>query len=186
MVNGQVYNLKAVPDSSNYSDGSIVWVTDSKGETGTLEDQSDSANPKTLAKDCRLQSAFPPVGSSPSAVTGAVTGTVSFHSRKALPKDAVLLVQLQDVTHADAPAPTIAEFKTTVGSRRSPIAFKLDFDPAKIDPKHAYALEARIVVDTQLLFVNDTLYPVLTQGHTAKRDLLLKAVSTKPTPSNGI
>jgi putative lipoprotein len=111
-----------------------------------------------------------------------VTGTVSYHARIAPPPNAVLVVQLQDVTLADAPAAIIAEFKTKIGGRRVPVPFKLTFDATKIDSKHSYAVEASILKDGQLLFTNDTLYPVLTQGHSARSDLILKPVPAPTSP----
>ena len=127
-----------------------------------------------------LQNVHPPVA----AAAGRITGTVRFRHRVALPPDAVVLVQLQDVFLPDAPSPFLAESKTTVGLRQVPIPFTLKFDPAKIDPKHPYAVEASILVHNQLRFTNDTAYLVLTQGHPAKVDMILVEVDaprgTKP------
>lgn len=174
MLNDHIYNLKQVESTSGtkYSDGSIVWS--SNGEDGFLEDDSVPGKPQILAKDCHLQSTYPPVAS------GTVTGTVSYLERVALPGNTVIIVELQDVTLADAPAQTIARCKTTLGNRKAPIPFKLKFDPSKIEPKHTYAVEVRILVDKRLRFTNDTLYPVLTQGNPGKVDLILAPVDAAP------
>lgn len=174
----QVYYLKQV-DSTNptrYSNSAVVWTTESNNDAGRLEDDSDPAHPKVLAKDCHLQGTIPPVGTA----AGVVSGTVSFRERTPLPEGALLIVELQDVTMADAPAPTIAKLNIKVGGRQVPLPFRLTFDAAKIDPKHAYAVEARIESDGHLLFTNDTLYPVLTQGHPARLGLWLKTVDPVP------
>jgi putative lipoprotein len=41
-----------------------------------------------------------------------------------------------------------------------PIAFSLPYDPSKIDPKHHYALDARISSNNALLFLNKTRFPL--------------------------
>jgi putative lipoprotein len=179
-LNDHIYNMKQVETASGtkYAEGSVVWSSD--GDDGFLEDHTVAGKPQMLATNCHLQNIYPPVA--PAA--GRITGTVSFPQRVALPPDAVVLVQLQDVFLPDAPSPFLAEYKTTVGGRQVPIPFTLKFDPAKIDPKHPYVVEASILVHDQLRFTNDTAYLVLTQGHPAKIDMLLIAVdapaATKP------
>ena len=82
----------------------------------------------------------------------------------ALPPDAVVDVSLQDTTLADAPARIVGQ--TTIATRGAqvPIPFRIDYDPAGIDPSHRYALRATIAVDGKLLFTSPTAYPVLTGG----------------------
>ena len=179
-LNGHIYNMKQVETVSGtkYVEGSVVWSSD--GDDGFLENDTVAGKPQMLATNCRLQSIYPPVA--PTA--GKITGTISFPRRVPLPPDAVVLVQLQDVFLPDAPSPFLAESKTTLGGRQVPIPFILKFDPAKIDPKHPYAVEASILVHNQLRFTNDTAYLVLTQGHPAKVDMILVEVDaprgTKP------
>jgi uncharacterized lipoprotein YbaY len=84
----------------------------------------------------------------------------------------------------EAPSPSLAESKTTPGRRQVPIRFTLKLDPAEIDPKHPYVVDARILVHDQLRFTNGTAYLVLTRGHLAKVDMILVKVDapagTKP------
>jgi uncharacterized lipoprotein YbaY len=171
-LNDHIYNMKQVETVSGtkYVEGSVVWSSD--GDDGFLENDTVAGKPQMLATNCRLQSIYPPVA--PAA--GKITGTISFPRRVPLPPDAVVLVQLQDVFLPDAPSPFLAESKTTLGGRQVPIPFILKFDPAKIDPKHPYAVEASILVDNHLRFTNDTAYLVLTQGHPAKIAMILVAV----------
>ncbi len=179
-LNDHIYNMKQVESSkgTKYAEGSVVWSSD--GDDGFLEDDTVPGKPQMLATSCHLQNVYPPIA--PSA--RRVTGTVSYRQRIALPPDAVVLVHLQDVFLPDAPSPFIAEYKTTLGDRRGPIPFTLKFDPAKINSKHPYVVEASILVHDQLRFTNDTAYFVLTQGHPAKVDMILVAVdapaATKP------
>jgi putative lipoprotein len=179
-LNEHIYNGKQVETAfgTKYAGGRVVWSHD--GDDGFLEDNTVASKPQILAANGRLQNVHPPIA----AAAGRITGTVRFRHRVALPPDAVVLVQLQDVFLPDAPSPFLAESKTTVGLRQVPIPFTLKFDPAKIDPKHPYAVEASILVHNQLRFTNETAYLVLTQGHPAKVDMILVEVDapagTKP------
>jgi uncharacterized lipoprotein YbaY len=98
------------------------------------------------------------------ALTGVLTGTVTYLQRIALPPDAVIDVQLQDVSLQDVPATVIAAERYVAEGRQVPIPFELTYDPAGIDPKHAYAIAARITVDGKLRWINTQRYPVLTGG----------------------
>lgn len=101
-----------------------------------------------------------------SAITGAtaLTGTVTYRQRIALPPGSVITIQLQDVSKADAAAQIIASQTITTTGENVPIPFTLAYDPAQIDPKHAYALSARITVTGQLRWINTERYAVLTNG----------------------
>jgi putative lipoprotein len=57
----------------------------------------------------------------------AVTGTVAYLQRSALPADAVVNVQLQDVSVQDAPAKIVAEVKIPAEGKQVPIAFRIPY-----------------------------------------------------------
>ena len=108
---------------------------------------------------------------------------MSYLVRSALPPDAILQVQLEDVSRADAAATTIAEDHIILGQHHVPLSFALKFNPSEIDPHHVYAIHARITVAGQLRFINDRTYRVLTQGHPSHVDIVLKpADQSAPTP----
>ncbi len=109
-----------------------------------------------------------------------VTGSVTYRERIALPDDAVVEVQLQDVSLADAPATVLASQRITTPGQ-VPIAFSLAYDPAAINEVNRYALQARIEQGNRLLFINDTYTPVLTDGAGTRADLLLVKVQ-EPVP----
>jgi putative lipoprotein len=101
--------------------------------------------------------------SPPAPVASAsVTGTATYRERIALPADAELIVQLADVSLADAPSTVVAEQR--IAPVRVPAPFTLSYDPARIDPRHSYAVSARVERAGTLLFTTDTRHPVLTQG----------------------
>ena len=94
-----------------------------------------------------------------------VTGTVTYRQRIALPEDAVLTVQIQDVSLADAPAQVIGE-QVIKKPGQVPIPYKVEYRYRDIDDSHIYAMQARIEdADGKLLFINDASFPVLTQGN---------------------
>ena len=98
------------------------------------------------------------------ALTGVLTGTVTYLQRIALPSNAVIDVQLQDVSLQDVSATVIAAERYVAEDRQAPIPFELTYDPAGIDPKHTYAIAARITVDGKLRWINTQRYPILTGG----------------------
>lgn len=96
------------------------------------------------------------------AAPRVLRGTVAFRERMALPPGAVVEVKLLDVSLADAPARTIAE--TRVSGRRIPARWTLRFDSRQIEPRHSYALQARILDGDRLLFITTERHSVFTGG----------------------
>ncbi len=168
----QTYLMKQVPsaDGGRYSDGKVVWW--GVGNGGFLQEDSADGNGVMLLKDCKLDK--PP---NAGTTANSVTGTVSYLLRIALPPEAVIQVQLQDVTLADAPASVLAEEKIVLGERQVPVSFSLRFDRDKIETNHTYSVSARILVDGVLRFTNDTSYPVLTRGNPGHVDMILKQIA---------
>ena len=105
-----------------------------------------------------------PIVSAQNAGPGTVTGTVNYRHRMALPADAVVDVSLQDTTLADAPARIVGRTSVATRGAQVPIPFRIDYDPAGIDPSHRYTVRATITVDGKILFTTPTAYPVLTHG----------------------
>jgi putative lipoprotein len=85
-------------------------------------------------------------------------------------------MQLVDVSRADVPAVVLGEQIITASGKQVPFAFEISFDPARIESKHTYAVQARIEVDGRLWFVSDTRYPVITRGAQTHVEVVLKAV----------
>jgi putative lipoprotein len=98
------------------------------------------------------------------APSGAVAGTVSYKQRFALPPDAAVEVRLQDTSRIDAPALLIGRVTIPAGGAQGPIPFRVDYDPATIDPSHNYTVRAIITVGGRVLFSSPMAYPVLTRG----------------------
>ncbi len=113
------------------------------------------------------------LGSQSSA--GSVTGTATYRERIAVPQDATLFVELQDISRADAPAVTLASQRYALTG--APTEFELSFDNALIKDGMTYAVRGSIYSGDQLLFTTDTVHPVLTNGAGDETDLVLVQVS---------
>ena len=98
-------------------------------------------------------------------------GTVNYRERMALPPNATVLVQLVDISLADAPAQVIAEDRIT-GATGGSIPYRLRFDQNMIKPRHTYALQARISDGDRLLFINTTRHTVFAGGRNNTRILV--------------
>ncbi len=110
----------------------------------------------------------------------AVSGTVTYRERLALTPGATLVVELRDVSYADAPAPLIAR-QTISGPGQVPIKFKVEYSREDIDSRSRYSIAAKVVEsDGRLAFTNDTAYEVITHGNPDKVDMLLVLVQPPP------
>lgn len=114
-------------------------------------------------------------------VTLSVTGTIGFSESIVLSSGALLTVRLVDVSRADAPFVILGEQIMQADGRQAPFVFAIPYDPASIDERYTYAVQARIEVDGKLRFISDKFYPVITRGAPRQVDLLLKAVG-EPEP----
>ncbi|WP_283419862.1 YbaY family lipoprotein [Sphingopyxis sp. Geo48] len=93
----------------------------------------------------------------PAERTLAVTGSIAYRERIALPPTARIEVRLDDVSRADAPATNMATQSFASEGKQVPFAFTLTVDRADIDPRHSYAVSARITdADGKLMFITDT------------------------------
>ena len=118
-----------------------------------------------------------PSGRSPNA---SVSGTVTYRERLALSPGARLVVDLRDVSYADAAALLIAR-QTISGPGQVPIRFRIDYNRDDIDSRNTYAISADIIEsDGRLAFTNDTAYEVITRGNPNKVDMLLVLVQPPP------
>lgn len=109
--------------------------------------------------------------------SNSISGEVRFVRDVDLPANAVVIVTLQDVSHADASAIELGR-DTIVDVQRLPVSFRIEYDRADVEGRNEYSLSARVEVDGQLIYTNDTTHPVLTQGAPDHSDVTV--VSTDP------
>jgi putative lipoprotein len=108
------------------------------------------------------------------AATSKVTGSVTYRERIALPPSAVITVKLVDVSLADAPAVLIAEQAIATAGRQVPFEFALEYDAARIQPSHTYAVQVRIEDGGKLLFISDTVNRVITRDAPTHLDIIVR------------
>lgn len=96
------------------------------------------------------------------AAGGSLTGTVNKLDRSALPPNAVIEVELVDVS-SGTPVP-VTSTQVNPAGQQVPIPFELPYDAAQIDPAGSYLLNARILVDGQPQYASQTGVLVLTNG----------------------
>lgn len=110
-----------------------------------------------------------------------ISGTITYRERLALTDRARAEITLEDVSRQDAAAPVLAR-KTMMAPGQVPIRFELEFQPADIDQRMAYAVRAKIYDRGRLLFTSDTNTPVLTRGAGRDAHLLLVGVEAPAPP----
>ena len=109
--------------------------------------------------------------------TGAVTGKVRFASEVALPEGAVVTIKLLDTTLADAPSMELGR-DMIENADRLPVSFRIEYDRDRVSDRNEYSLSADVRHGDDLLYVNDTVHPVLTRGAPGDSDVVV--VSTNP------
>jgi len=100
----------------------------------------------------------------PPAPTAALTGSISYRERIALPETARVEIQILDATDEEAEPRLVAE-KLLDRPGQIPIAFSIGYDPHAIDASHTYVLRVRIRVGEELWFASPFDLRVLTAGN---------------------
>jgi len=104
----------------------------------------------------------------------SLTGSVAYRERIMLSPAATVVIRLEDVSLADASSTLLAE-QTIETPGQVPVAFELIYNPKIINPRSTYVVRATIYEGSEMRFVTDTAYPVLTQGTGKNADLMLVA-----------
>jgi putative lipoprotein len=120
-----------------------------------------------------------------SAQATAVSGTLTYRDRVALPASAVVTVQIAQV-FADRGPQVIAEQRFTTNGAQPPFRYSLPYDAARIDANATYTVQANIANAGQTFFRTNTLYPVITRGNpTQNVNITLVAAARLPNTSGG-
>jgi len=107
----------------------------------------------------------------------AVSGTVTYRERIAMPPQAVVTVQLLDVSRQDVPATVLGE-DVIDNPGQVPVSFEISYNPREFDSTHTYAVRAEIRVDGELRFTTTTQYQVLTGDAPSNMvEIVLESVS---------
>lgn len=111
------------------------------------------------------------------ANAGQIVGSIIYRQRIALPKGAIIAVDLFDISNLMAPTRISGNRFATEG--QVPIRFQLTYDRSRIDSARTYGVRARILVDRALWFVSDQPVPVLTRGNPSSIDILVRPASAR-------
>ncbi|MBW8182401.1 YbaY family lipoprotein [Shewanella nanhaiensis] len=87
-----------------------------------------------------------------------IQGEIWFKERIALPQEAVLTVQIKDVSLMDAPAVVIAEIERDNVTTPAPFQFVINRD--QFEQGHTYAVGANISLNGKLMFINTQAYQI--------------------------
>jgi len=105
-----------------------------------------------------------------------VSGEVRFHRDVDLPEGATVTVKLLDTSLADASAMELGR-DVIANAERLPIRFSIEYDPNAVDDKAEITLSAQVELGNELLYINDTVHPVLTHGNPRNSDVRVISVS---------
>ena len=110
--------------------------------------------------------------------TAALSGTVSYKERIALPPEAVIEIVLLDTSRMDASSARIARQTVTTGGGQPPFAYELRYDPADIEEGGSYAVAARALIDDEVRFVSQTHAAALNEPEAGRTiiDIVLRPV----------
>ncbi len=103
-------------------------------------------------------------------------GSATYRQRIALHPEAILEVELRDVSRADAPALLLSAVSVKP-SGQVPIPFKLIYDEGMVDQRHTYAVSARIRVEDKIVFRNTSAHLVLTRDNPDRVEVLMDMMS---------
>ena len=109
------------------------------------------------------------------AQPATVKGTINTQNQADLPAGAILNIQLQDTSRADAPAVVLGE-QVIQSPEQFPISFEIEYDPAKIDERNVYSMRVRIEVEGKLIFINTTSHYVITRGFPTELEVIVDDV----------
>ncbi|MEP2530729.1 META domain-containing protein [Shimia sp.] len=105
-------------------------------------------------------------------------GTVAYRARIAMPPEAVVNVQLVDISLADAPSVMLGAVAVRPGGQ-VPVGWQLTYDDAMVSDTGRYAVQAEITSGEKTLFRTTQVFPALTSDAPEKVDVMVE-MSPKP------
>ncbi|MEZ5895431.1 MAG: META domain-containing protein [Parvularculaceae bacterium] len=90
-----------------------------------------------------------------------ISGSITYRERILPPKDSYAVVQLNDVSRADAPAETLAEDVISLNGKSVSVEYNLTVDADILDPRMTYAVRAKILDNADaLLWTSDSVHRI--------------------------
>ncbi len=144
---GFTYSLQAAQDYRVWAGGNEMELVLPAGGGVLLFRNADAPQPESM----------------PDTGRAAVSGMVTFDGEPAIPEGAILTIQIQDTSLADALAVVMGE-QVITNPGQFPVAYEVSYDANAITGNHSYTMSARLTgSDGSLLYINDTSIPVITQ-----------------------
>ena len=129
-----------------------------------------------------LLAAAPVAGLAGEGGMATLEGRVFYRERIALPPNAEISVQLEDVARADAAATVIAAMR--FGPEGGPPwDFALAYDPGRLDSRGRHVVRARIEVDGRLWFTNTDSIPAFSGDGDGTVQVLVRRVASDRPPA---
>ncbi len=159
--------LQHIDEVAAYSVDAGVLLLDLPADGGTLSFAAEGVVEDAAEGEAEAPAAGEEVeAAEESGAAASVTGTVTYVQRIALPDDAVVNVQIQDTSLADAPAVVMGEQIIETAGQQVPIPYEVAYNPDEIQDNHTYTVRARIEDNEgNLLFTSDTAIPVITRDN---------------------
>ncbi len=117
--------------------------------------------------------------------SSSVTGTINIRQRIAFPNNAIVTVQLADVSRQGAPAQVLAQQSFTTSGAQAPFPFTLQYDKGQITTNGTYIVQGNIQIGGQLRYTTTTAFRVITQGNPTVIAVTMDAVGTLPNTASG-
>lgn len=118
--------------------------------------------------------------------TGAVAGTIAYVQRVSLPANAIVTMQIADITAAGRAGVVIAEQKFSTNGAQVPFRYSVAFDPARINQNSIYTVQGNITVDGKVVFSTSSTYRVITQGSPVNSvNVMMSQVGSTRLPNTG-
>jgi uncharacterized lipoprotein YbaY len=153
-----------------------------QGEDATLTDVKTGS---VVLADCKQQKpaeTTTTMTETAPALSGVLTGTISYRERIALSPDAVITVTLADVSKMDVAATVVSTQVFTAAGQQQPFPFELSYNPVDINPAMRYAVQVRITEGGQLRWITAQSFPVLT-GNAPATDVAVQVAQVGAAPA---
>lgn len=151
------------PAEGGHNESPATKAADAGHETAPATRTAEGGHNESVATKAASAGHETAPATKPATLT-AVKGQATYLERIALPADAVVTVQIQDVSKADAPAILLAEQSFKVEGKTPPFTFEVAYDASKINAKATYVVSVKIEQGGKLRYINTTLVPVITNG----------------------
>lgn len=106
-----------------------------------------------------------------------LSGTLVFSEPVALSDDAVAKVWLQDMSDPRSPVPVILDEQVIQPPGRSPVPFRVRYDPKAIHADRQYTILVKIYDHDRVRLLNRRRFPVITSGCTQDCEIVLERMN---------